>query len=41
MGGDRAKPVNPTEWPHVRFVDELGLHKLLGTICYPGGVHAA
>lgn len=40
-GGQRTKPVNPSDWPHTRFVDELGLHKLLGTIRYPGGVHAA
>lgn len=39
-GGDRRKPVNPKEWPHARFVAELGLHKLVGTIRYPGGVHA-
>jgi len=39
-GGDRRKPVNPKDWPHRRFVDELGLYKLLGTIRYPGGVHA-
>lgn len=40
-GGDRRTPVRPKDWPHVRFVNELGLHKLLGTIRYPGGVHAA
>ena len=40
-GGPRTKPVHQKAWPHARFVDELGLHKLLGTICYPGGVHAA
>lgn len=40
-GGDRAKPVRWKEWPHERFVKELGLHRLLGTIRYPGGVHAA
>ncbi len=39
-GGDRRKPVCMTDWPHRRFVDELGLYKLLGTIRYPGGVHA-
>ena len=27
------------EWPHSRFV-ELGLHRLLGTIRYPGSAHA-
>jgi group II intron reverse transcriptase/maturase len=39
-GGNRAAPFNPREWPHERFVT-LGLYKLLGTIRYPGGVHAA
>jgi RNA-directed DNA polymerase len=29
------------DWPHHRFVEEHGLHQLLGTIQYPGGVHAA
>ena len=28
-------------WTHTRFVDEFGLHKLLGTIRYPGASHAA
>lgn len=27
-------------WPPGRFADELGLHRLLGTIRYPGGAHA-
>jgi group II intron reverse transcriptase/maturase len=27
------------EWPHSRF-EQLGLHRLLGTIRYPGSVHA-
>jgi group II intron reverse transcriptase/maturase len=31
---------NPKEWPHRRLVEEHGLHQLLGTIRYPGGVHA-
>jgi group II intron reverse transcriptase/maturase len=39
-GGNRTKPVHPREWPHTRFVGELGLHRLLGTIRYPGGAHA-
>jgi len=30
-----------TQWPHDRFVREHGLHKLLGTIRYPGATHAA
>jgi len=29
------------EWTHDRFVNEHGLHKLLGTIRYPGGANAA
>jgi group II intron reverse transcriptase/maturase len=45
-GGQRRwKPggvaFNPREWPHSRLVQEHGLHQLLGTIRYPGGVHAA
>jgi RNA-directed DNA polymerase len=40
-GGDRRKPFNPREWPHERFVKDHGLHKLLGTIRYPGSVKAA
>jgi group II intron reverse transcriptase/maturase len=45
-GGQRrnrpgGKPFNPREWPHRRFVEELGLYQLLGTIKYPGGAHAA
>lgn len=34
-------PFNPKQWPHGRFVQEHGLYKLLGTIRYPGGAHAA
>lgn len=40
-GGSRPAPFNPKEWPHSRFVAEFGLHKLLGTIRYPGGANAA
>ena len=45
-GGQRrartgAKPFNPREWPHAVFVNKHGLYKLLGTIRYPGGAHAA
>jgi group II intron reverse transcriptase/maturase len=29
------------DWPHERFVRDFGLHKLLGTIRYPGASHAA
>jgi len=44
-GGQRRKKVkgrrfNPRQWPHKRFVKEHGLHKLLGTICYPGRSNA-
>jgi hypothetical protein len=28
------------EWSHRRFVEEHGLYQLLGTIRYPGAVHA-
>jgi group II intron reverse transcriptase/maturase len=28
------------EWPHERFVKEFGLHRLLGTIRYPGAANA-
>ena len=40
-GGDRRAPFNPREWPLPRFVNEHGLHRLVGTIRYPAGVHAA
>jgi len=39
-GGDRAKAVNPEEWTWHRL-EKLGLHRLLGTIRYPGKAHAA
>jgi group II intron reverse transcriptase/maturase len=45
-GGQRrwkpgGRPFDPKQWPHRRFVTEHGLYQLLGTIRYPGGVHAA
>ncbi|MBU0639201.1 MAG: group II intron reverse transcriptase/maturase [Planctomycetes bacterium] len=45
-GGQRrwkpgGRPFRRSAWPHRRFVTEHGLHQLLGTIRYPGGVHAA
>jgi len=45
-GGDRrwkpgGRPFRHSDWPHRRFVTEHGLYQLLGTIRYPGGVHAA
>jgi group II intron reverse transcriptase/maturase len=44
-GGQRrwrpgGRPFRRSAWPHRRFVDEHGLHRLLGTIRYPGGAHA-
>jgi group II intron reverse transcriptase/maturase len=44
-GGDRrwkpdGRPFWRSAWPHRRFVAEHGLYQLLGTIRYPGGVHA-
>lgn len=39
-GGQRRPPFNPKEWPVTRFVADHGLHRLVGTIRYPGGVHA-
>jgi RNA-directed DNA polymerase len=39
-GGDRKTPFSPREWPHPRFVNDHGLHQLLGTIRYPGPVNA-
>jgi len=39
-GGDRRKPFRAQNWPLPRFVQEHGLHRLLGTIRYPGEVHA-
>jgi hypothetical protein len=39
-GGDRRKPFRAKKWPLPRFVNEHGLHRLLGTIRYPGEVHA-
>ena len=40
-GGQRRSPIRSVEWPHERFVKEHGLHKLLGTVRYPGGAKAA
>jgi RNA-directed DNA polymerase len=39
-GGDRRKPFRAKKWPLPRFVNEHGLHRLVGTIRYPGKVHA-
>jgi group II intron reverse transcriptase/maturase len=45
-GGQRrwqpgGRPFRRSVWPHRRFVTAHGLYQLLGTIRYPGGVHAA
>jgi group II intron reverse transcriptase/maturase len=42
-GGQRTDTRFLTEryWPPSRFANEHGLHRLLGTIRYPGGSHAA
>ena len=45
-GGQRrwrpgGRPFRSKDWPHRRFVDDHGLYRLLGTIRYPGGAHAA
>jgi RNA-directed DNA polymerase len=39
-GGDRRKPFRAEKWPLPRFVNEHGLHRLVGTIRYPSEVHA-
>jgi group II intron reverse transcriptase/maturase len=38
---DRTRPFANREWTPARFVNEFGLHRLLGTIRYPGSAHAA
>jgi group II intron reverse transcriptase/maturase len=38
---DRARPFANREWPPARFAKEFGLHRLVGTIRYPGSAHAA
>ena len=45
-GGQRrwrpdGRPFRRSQGPHERFVKDHGLYKLLGTIRYPGGAHAA
>jgi len=45
-GGDRRwrpgkRPFRRSDWPHTRLVKDHRLHKLLGTIRYPGVAHAA
>lgn len=36
----RHRPFLSAEWPLTRFVEDFGLHRLVGTIRYPGKVHA-
>ena len=38
---DRHRPFRSREWTPARFHKELGLHRLLGTIRYPGSANAA
>ena len=35
------RPFLNRQWPPARFAKELGLHRLVGTIRYPGLVNAA
>jgi RNA-directed DNA polymerase len=37
----RRRPFDLSEWPPARFAEELGLHRLVGTIRYPGLVQAS
>ena len=37
----RRRPFQLREWAPARFASELGLHRLVGTIRYPGSVNAA
>jgi RNA-directed DNA polymerase len=37
---DRTRPFINREWPPARIVKEFGLHRLVGTIRYPGSAHA-
>jgi len=39
-GGDRRESFRAKKWPLPRFANEHGLHRLIGTIRYPGEVHA-
>lgn len=46
LGGQRVqkpggKPFRYADWPHQRFVKDHGLHRLLGTIRYPGRTNAS
>ena len=37
----RRRPFTVRKWTPARFVSELGLHRLVGTIRYPGYVNAS
>ena len=39
-GGKKRSDFEPRAWPILRFVRDHDLHRLLGTIRYPGGAHA-
>jgi RNA-directed DNA polymerase len=39
-GRNAKRPLTLRDWPPARFVAELGLHRLVGTIRYPGSAHA-
>jgi RNA-directed DNA polymerase len=39
--GWRRRPFEMREWTPVRFVEEFGLHRLVGTIRYPGLTNAS
>ena len=39
--GTRTRPFSSREWPPARFANEFALHRLIGTIRYPGAVNAA
>ena len=39
--GTRTRPFSSREWSPARFASEFGLHRLIGTIRYPGAVNAA
>jgi len=39
-GGDRRKPFDARKWTVSRFANEHGLHRLLGTVRYPGLANA-
>ncbi len=39
-GGQRRERIRVEELTHTHFVEKHGLHRLLGTIRYPGGVNA-